>query len=62
MISQKNTMFKDMNGEQIVKKTLVPGVPVIYDPLGNRQLEAFENFFLMKCFNNSQFPKIFTLR
>ena len=42
MISQKNTMFKDMNGEQIVKKMLAPGVPVIYDPLGNRQLEAFE--------------------
>ena len=35
-------MFKDMNGEQIVKKMLAPGVPVIYDPLGNRQLEAFE--------------------
>ena len=42
IVSQKNAVFYGMNGEQIAKKILEPGTPAVYDPIGNRQLEAFE--------------------
>ncbi len=46
ILSQRNTLFKDMNGEQIAKKMLEPGFPSLYDPFGNRQLEAYEKDIL----------------
>ena len=46
ILSQKNTLFRNMNGEQIAKKMLEPGFPALYDPLGNGQLEAYEKHIL----------------
>ncbi len=42
ILSQKNSLFIDQNGKQIVESILKPGFPAIYDPLGNGQLETFE--------------------
>jgi hypothetical protein len=42
IVSAKKTTLQGLTGAQIVKAILKPGTPAVYDPLGNKSLEAFQ--------------------